>query len=955
MLRLPIRTVALVLVAFWARALSAGEVTCPVVADNSIACDPSEMTENTGNSNRVKIKGRENLAIFKFDLSGIPANVVAEKAVLSLQLHKPEFKIRQIGYSTVPTDWVEGTGNAEKGDACCRWPAAGKKWGDGGSKITDVIFGNGGNVSGCVLAREVGGRYEIDLPGRVVEAMRRDQPGGLILMDESGWWSGELSNIYILSRESGKGPSLQVTWSPRRDETPSAPAIAVLPDVLPDGQMLLEITCGGNNGAKGMALGFDVRLAEGATVTAANWIESLPLPRYRIPRPKACGEKIRLLLTGLEPGKAYGVGIVAYGENGSRSDAVSTPVAKAAGPTAAPAFGAPPPKLGKGAPIKAGTAMQLWAVDELTAVDPISGKTLGGSGYADRAARDGNHVWDGAAQTVQLSAIRGEIVAFRVAIEMVDGKPLHKVSVKMGDLKSDAGAVLPAEGNVILRRDWYMKAGDGWFANAIPELQDKNNGLLDVPVSDQSIPGQTLQTVMVEILVPKTLASGTYTGRVTVGSDAGTGELPVRLRVADALMPDRLSFIIELNAYGCNNKDYAYAVHRLAHRFRLGYNVCPYGHGGETSVPYVPKVTGSGKDAKVESWETWDSWMGPLLDGSLFKDLPRGATPIPHCYLPFYENYPAPVVPGYAGGRVHRKGYEALGKKFDKEEYNTWMCANDVLVEDGFNDEWKQTAATVAAEYRRHFEEKGWTKTQFQIFANNKHFKGNYATSLWTLDEPSFGRDFRALGFLYRTFKQPFAGTTLDVIARGDVSRPEWQGDRLDGACDLSVVSGAIYSYQTQIRRRMVEQGARYWFYGGAPGPDRDMSQLTAVYLKNWSLGCEGGLAYWTSFGGNKWDEASDLACVLMASHGYTSKVVPTMRISASRRAQQDIELLNLLAKKPGWDRQRVSRALTAAVNFTSSTQSKNADDPGRISFGEVNAEALAAVRAAVIRLLGEK
>jgi hypothetical protein len=933
--------------------LRAGETVCPVMADNSIACDPSEMTENTGHSKTIKIKGRENLAIFKFDLSGIPADAVVEKAVLNVGLSTPAHRIRQIGYTTVPTDWVEGSGKADAGDSCCRWPAQGKKWGDSNSKIMDVIFGNGGNVSGCVLAREVSGRYDIDLPGRVIEAMRRDQPGGLLLVDESGWWNAELSNIYILSRESGKGPTLKVTWGAKPAGTPATPAIAVVPAALPDGQMLVEITCAA--GSVGPALGFDLCTLADKAVTAANWSEAAPLPRYRTPRPKGAGEKIRLLLIGLEPGKPYAVGIAAYDANGARSAVASTPLSPATGPQAEPTFGAAPAAPAKGSPVKVADVMQLWAVDELTAVDPASGKVLGAKGYADTAARDGNHVWNGAAQTVQLSAVRGEIVAFRLAVETLNNKALHKIAILPGDLKSDAGAVLPAEKNVLLRRDWYFPSGSAWYPNAIPELQGKDGGLLDIPAADQSIPNQILQTVMVEILVPKTLAAGTYSGRITVRSDAGTGELPVRLQVADAVMPDTLSFIIELNSYGVENKEYAYAVHRLAHRFRLGYNVCPYGHTGKTSVPFVPKITGTGKDAKVASWETWDAWMGPLLDGSLFQDLPRGATPIPQCYLPFYENYPAPVDPGYANGRVHRKGYEATGKTFDKGEYNTWMCANDVLVEDGFSDDWKQAAAAVAAEYRRHFEEKGWTGTQFQIFANNKHFKGEYPTSLWTLDEPSFGRDFRALGFLYRTFQQPFAGSRLNVITRGDVSRPEWQGDRLDGACDLFVVSSAIYSYQAQLRRRMAEHGSRYWFYGGAPAPDRDMSQLTAVYLKNWMAGCEGGLAYWTSFGGNKWDEPSDLACVLMGSHGYGGKAVPTMRISASRRAQQDIELLNLLSRKPGWDRVRVTRALGAALNFASSTQAKNADDPGVITFGSINAESLATVRTAVIRLLGEK
>ena len=803
------------------------ETVCPVIADSSIAAYPDEQQNNCGAAAKIKLKGHEDMVIVKFDLSGIPVGASVDKAVLSLKLSDPKFQIRQIGCSTVPTDWVEGDNGTGGDNSCFRRPGQGRHWGDPGSTILDVVFGTGGNVTGSLLARKVNDRYELDLPARVIEAMRRDQPGGLIIMDESGWWHGEMANIYVRSRESKEGPVLTVTSSPRRADrsAPSAPHIAFVPGELADGQMLLEIVCGGANGTTGEALGFDIRLGNEA-VTAANWDRATALPRYRTPRPKPAGEKLRLWLNGLVPGKAYAVGVAACDETGARSPIASTAVGRASGPSAAPRLPVVALAGGKGAPAKAGTALRLWAADELTSVDPISGGTAGPDGYADRGARAGSPVWDGAAQAVTLAAVRGEIVAFRLVMENVSGQPVRILACTPSALKRQGGGAIAA-GAILLRRDWYMKIGDAWYPSAQPELDGKDGGKLDLPARDLAIPGQTVQTLLVEIAVPSDAAPGAYAGTVTIGSDAGGGELPVRLQVADAVMPDRLSFIIELNAYGVRDKETAYAIHRLAHRLRLGYNVCPYGHGGKTSVPYVPSIAGVGAAAKVQDWQTWDDWMGPLLDGSLFKDLPRGATPIPHCYLPFYESYPTPSFGAYLGGRLHRKGYEAAGNTFVKGDYMNFMCANDVLVEDGFSQDWKQAAAAVAADYRRHFEAKGWTNTQFQIFANNKLFKSEYPSSLWTLDEPSFGRDFRALGFLYRTFKRPFAGSPLDIVARGDVSRPEWQGDRLDGACDLSVVSGAIYECQPLIQRRVHEQGARYWFYGGSPAPERTGARLS--------------------------------------------------------------------------------------------------------------------------------
>jgi hypothetical protein len=210
------------------------------------------------------------------------------------------------------------------------------------------------------------------------------------------------------------------------------------------------------------------------------------------------------------------------------------------------------------------------------------------------------------------------------------------------------------------------------------------------------------------------------------------------------------------------------------------------------------------------------------------------------------------------------------------------------------------------------------------------------------------------LGFLYRTFKAPFKGTTLKVVTRGDVSRPQWQGDRLDGACDIYVVSSAFNSHRALIQRRMHEHGDRYWFYGGSPAPTADLTQLAALYLKRWSMGCEGGLAYWTSFHGNKWDKPDPLACVLSARHGYAGLAIPTARIAAQRRAQQDIELLTLLSRKKGWSRRRAARALAASINLISDTTSRNADDPGKTTFKSIRAADLMKIRRALLRLLDE-
>lgn len=936
----------------------AGEAVCKVVADNAIASfdgNPDERTENVGNAKELKIKGIENQPILTFDLSPVPKDASISKAVLSVKLTGPEYAINQIGYSTVPTAWAEGTGATpdvkEHAFCCHRWPAAGKTWAGPGSDILDVIHGLGGNVNGWVLAKKVGERYEIELPGRVFEAIRADQPGGLLLMDESGRWAGKRSNIYFYSREAGAdGPVLTVTWSDEKDAAkPSTPGFAVAEADLEDGGVLLEIACGGDDEAKGTALGFDIRLNKGGALDTAGWEKAQELPRYRIPRPKASGEKLRLWVQDLEPGAEYGFGIVAYDEAGNRSAAAFVK-AKASGPTAPDLKSAPIP-VATGGPRKIGGALQLWAADELTKIDPVSGKTLGGEGYADTKAAEGNAVWNGKDGTVVVEGARNEAVCFRLAVQKAGDADVTGITIAPGDFKSGGGAIEAK--HVRLLREWYVKSENQYYGGPLPVLNEKDGGAFDVPAKDNAVPGQTVQTIFVEIQIPKDANPGHYQGALAVAAGDAKGELPVALIVHEAVLPDELSYVVELNAYGQGNKDDFYAIHRLAHRFRLGYNTLGYGHSGGTSLPFIPKINGEGAESAVADWSAWDDWMGPLLDGSAFKDLPRGEVPIPHFYLPFFENYPASVRTEYLGGKIH-----AARPKMSKEDWPFFMCQNDVFVADAFSDKWKAAAKKIAGDYVKHFEEKGWTRTEFQIFANNKVFKGgDKATALWCLDEPSFGRDFHAIAFLYRSFQDPFKGSKLRWTTRGDISRPEWQGDRLDGACETVVVSGAFYGHQDIIQRRRVEQGDKYWLYGGGGnlGADKDLAQLDAYYVKSWSLGTDGGLAYWTSFHGNQWDENDPLAIVVGAKNGYTTRATATGRLAAQRRAQQDVELLNLLSAKKGWSRRQVAHAVAKAINLEADTTTKGADDPGDIRFRAIDAAKLAQVRAAVYRLLDQK
>jgi len=867
----------------------------------------------------------------------------------SLFLHvnnpSPEYFLSHVSVSTVPTDWVEGSERA-KGEhdlACLLWPGPRtRKWGWLDDRdILGSVFGNAGTVTSVAIAKNRGEQwYELPVGPRVVDAMRKDQPGGIILHDEMIYRVGGPANIFLESREQAGGafaPYLEVVYTVEDRTAPSAPAIiSEQPGPYP-GSVVMKIQCGGDDGDKGAALGFDVQAVEGGPMTGT---APSALPRYMIPRPKESGTEVIALFEGLKAGSEYTFWISAYDEAGNRSLPVQSRTVRTceAEPRRLAAFR--DIELPKGGPLDAGNVF-VYAVDGLAKVDPVSGAVLGG----DADSRAGSHVYNGAEKRVELFGARGEIIGINLVIELKAAAPA-RVSITPGHLNGGNGRRISADA-FRLHRVIYASVNNRLFGEvAVPDA-----GPYGVPGSNPETPGQKNQMVAVDLYVPRDAAPGDYTGEIVVDGGAGKAALPVHLKVYHAAIPDEMTFYVELNAYGQSDKSYFHAVHRLAHLHRLGYNVLSYSHSGRETLPVVPRVEGTGKKARVADWSRWDDWMSPLLDGSLFADMPRRGVPIPHFYLPFYENWPVMLHDHYTAKELANRppvndkaAYEAWCMKFAKEA---------PLIEDALDADWIDGNAAVAAEFRRRFEEKGWTRTEFQVFLNNKYYKGDL--SYWTLDEPSAGHDFRALAFINNASMKALAGSNVEFAARSDVSRPEHQGDRMDYVPNnLLNMSGGYHNYAPLCRRFMVKRDFRTWLYGGGSGADADNTALDALIVKSWLMGADGCMPYWTSFSGdNEWTGGAELRQVYPGNrHGYSETVVGCLRMFAMRRGQLDCELLNLLAARPGWDRWAAGRSVLAHLDLGGELKARGADDPGRISFRGVTPAKLAALRRALLEEL---
>ena len=103
----------------------------------------------------------------------------------------------------------------------------------------------------------------------------------------------------------------------------------------------------------------------------------------------------------------------------------------------------------------------------------------------------------------------------------------------------------------------------------------------------------------------------------------------------------------------------------------------------------------------IVSWDKFDRLFGPVFDGSAFNGTRRGPQPIPFMYMPINPEWPA--------------------------NYLWWG-------EPGYQAEF----TNVVGEMERHFREKGWTSTRFEVFFNQKK---RYKGFEWDGDEVRFPKD----------------------------------------------------------------------------------------------------------------------------------------------------------------------------------------------------------------------
>lgn len=916
------------------------EARLEVIADTSLQAHPSEVALNSGASPNIRIKGNEHYMLLKLDVTPILGWRV-ESAGLRLHAAGPHM-LRTMGVSTISADWSEGTGRGEKVAGGCTftravWPDG--SWAGPGSTFLDVALQSGGTqVSYADIRQLQDGWIELDIAPQMLQSLLAGASYGLCISDEKGQTR---ANNDVHSREqSASAPYVLVTGAPAGD-APSPRVEVDDAEPWPQGATF-------DSGALKLrlrafdALRFEVSLAPQGGGAA------IRLPLYRTPRPLGDGTAQEVIVPGLAPGTDYAVSVTPVDLVG-RAGPPASIVAKSSAAKPAPRPLVSAPAASDPAPEGAANALHVWALPAECKVNPLTGSALeevGADSYGGPPAGQfsrSNPAFG--AHGGVLHGARGEVVALQVVVESGAGTQ-PQVSLRFAP---SGDAAIPAP--VGIYRNWYVRDGDAWYAEYMVPL---DGGGLTIPPQDNGVPGQRNQSFTIIWELPRDLPPGPRTGRISVQAGEALAELPITLHVAPFEVPAATGFDVDLNCYGpvCEQRDWATylrwerAYYAAAHALRCDLNPLGYSQSGGVYRGCAPAVEGEGAQTRIVDWGEYDEHYGPYLDGSAFGGV-RAGVPVSHMYLPLHESWPLPIGKHYSAANDIRKYPDNV----------IAHALNAPPIQDAFDEPYKQAMVAAGRQLADHFRERGWTRTQTQCYLNNKYYfkdeeHGFRGTSWWLLDEPMHRDDWLALRFYAELFRDG-AGDMPSFAFRGDISRPQWQRDWLDGLVDVMCVSSALFDASSHCRR-FRDQGVTLWHYGTANPIGQSNLNGVAWALAAFTAGAD-GIVPWNSIGGDgAFSEPTPTALLVPGTRFGIEGPVASLRLLSLCRGEQDVEYLRLLGEKENLDREQLQKLVAGFAELSAEHRQDYVDDAGRVQFGRLSLAELEGLRRAVAGRLGE-
>ena len=976
-------------------------VNCPVKADTWLSMDaldtpdkkPEGSAENHGTDPRLSLSGHDSFAVLQFDVSGLKGRRI-EKAVL--RIHRADsdpVPLHTVGISTVSgtAAWAEGSreaGPAQPGESNFFFARSEQQpWSYPGSTIIDVIFGQGGSLYSYERVRHTdNGWDEVDVPAQIVAALASGDQFGIVLTDEKG----QTHTLHkIDSRESQSPSVLVVTVSATAEGAPGkvrTRPMANTPDeahklgrsTFDPGSIILSF--GGAGEGHAVTTHYDLRYSD-KPIAAADFDQASSVPRWMLdplaPKPSVTATSNSLqdwvvaVVDRLKPGAIYYFAARAVDAAGTVGPVSSL------GPHRAysrvfPALPAPAASVSmsetKPMPsAQPGDGIQVWAVPELLKIQPRTGELLEKE-YSNHRVH--NAIWDASTATVKLQGARNEFLGFQLAIE--SAHPFSGVEVNVSNPLfglSKLPPVFEKSGAIQLSREWFVPGDKGeWYADALAPLKS-----LSIPSPDNAVPGQIVAPVFVDIYVPHDAAPGKHLGELLVHGEGIEKRLRIEVEVLPLTLPDKLGFLADLMGYdgvplpdGMREGTPEYralvqAYHRVAHLHRTNVDIVPYDQTGATQPDMAPSLQGEGAATRVASWENWDAYYAPLLNGSAFQDLPRAGVPVPAVYLPLFENWPGDMRKSYA--------FEQPEQVRTVQEYNELITRHALSagpIGEMFSRDYQERFSAVASEFARHFRERGWLATQYLVYLNNKYYFKNpdfedpgsiitagRGTSFWLLDEPNHRDDFLALSFFLDLTRRGLAEyPDVPIRLKSDISRVDWIRDLLAGQIDVDNVSARFFDknrYLTQDHNRF---GRKFWTYASTNHPRTSNVAMRAWCWKAWINGADAVVPWSAVDGKGAWDHAKDVTVFYPGDKFGQLEPFPSLRLKAYRRGEQDIEYLILLAGKQGWDREAVVKAVQKQIDLGGGTTQSYDEDAGKLFFSHLQDDQMDELRIRVARAL---
>lgn len=917
-------------------ALGAETVRLPVTRDLWISSASGEEEASNGAVPRLKVKGYQELSILDFDVEPLRGKKI-RRATLAVKLSS-DVKLNRVSIGTISEEWTEGNGaNYDKtpGASSFRWRAnPDEPWlqphalnplaDDAYRDITSVTLGEGGSFWSSAKATEPRDGWQfVDVAPDVVAARVLGVSKGFVFFDDSGTELERKANNdvefhsypnrFFYSREQNRAsePYLEVEFEdPDASELAASPAspenLAVETNDLPQGAAMIRWTQ--RLRVNDRLVAFDVS------------IDGEQVPRYLVPAPiqdanviKAKSERFETLLAGLDVKSEHTVEIRALNRFGVQSAPATLrfrPQTRKRS-TWSELVG----KVGDGEVAKSDQPKSLRSAKlgqtEIAILDPFVKLTQSGDFVVDNLPKDywnRNALWNAEKREINLASARNEFIGFQIAFKG-DAK---KVQVKIRwENEKDAPECR-------IHRFARVNSPIGSVVDPVLAVSDPEKAI------ELAAPNDSLYC---EIFTPSKTKSGKRNGVLEIIDDEKNSfRAKIELNVWNFEIPNELSFLPEMNCYSLpeNERDY----YRMAQLHRTFIDRVPYSHRGTVGDGLAPEWNA---EKQTFDWTKWERRFGDYFTGEAFADLPRGAVPIEAFYLPIFENYPANI-------------FEGL---LDDEAWATRLA---------FSDEYKKTLATGSQQFVEKIIDEKWNKTRFLFFLNNKSdYKRNgwlNASSPWLLDEPASTRDFLALAFFGDAFQKSIASamkakrenpSDYKILYRVDISRPQWERSFLDDSLGFYVVAGGAFKqYQKTVSDRVRRTGRTLILYGVTAAPHEDCAQPILWSLDAWTQGADGIVPWQTIGNADSWKNSDELALFYPGVTESNAKVVPSIRLKAYRRGEQDVEYLVLLARLLNRGREEVGLAARARLSLDQSVNLKQSEeDAGKNAYQAANLDEL--------------